>query len=172
MQILPMSWWMLFERLPPLIDLALRPSRMLTGLLAGFYGAAIIAALANGLPLIVRVLLALVLGGVGGFWILSHAVRYSSSSVERFVWHPEGECVLIDRRGRTFSGRIEPGAWVSPGLVVLQIRGSTWRRRALVVAYDAVDPTAFRRLRMRLRISPPSSSGMVRKLLHRLPKHR
>lgn len=163
---------MSFARLPPLIDLALRPSRVLTGLLAGFYGAAIIAALANGLPVVVRVLLALILGIVGGLWILSHAVRRSSSSVVRFVWQPEGECVLIDRRGRTFSGRIEPGAWVSPLLLVLQIRISAWRRRALVVAYDAVDPTSFRRLRMRLRISPPSSSGRARKLGHRLFKRR
>jgi hypothetical protein len=97
-----------------------------------------------------------VLVAFGVWWIVVHGLRLTAFSIRRIVWQPEGECILVDRRGRTSSGHVLAGAFVSPFLASVSVRIGR-RRRAVVIARDAVDADAFRRLRMRLNISPPAA---------------
>ncbi|HEX5313840.1 MAG TPA: protein YgfX [Gammaproteobacteria bacterium] len=145
---------MSFERSPPLVDLPLGASRSLAALCALAHALAIAASWASGLPRIAAAALTIALAAHGLWWIASQGLRILPSSLRRFVWQPDGECILVQRRSRNWSGRVLPGHLASSALTVIRV-GAGRERRVIVVARDAVDAEAFRRLRVRLNLAPP-----------------
>ncbi|MGH8428166.1 MAG: protein YgfX [Gammaproteobacteria bacterium] len=159
------------ERLPPLVDIALRGSRSLAVLGAAAYLAAIVAVWFSGLSWLACLPLMTVLFAFGAWWIVVHGLRLAAFSIRRIVWQPEGECILVDRRGRTSSGSIQSGVFVSHFLAAVCVRVGR-RTRTVVIARDAVDADTFRRLRMRLNISPPAAHpSFLRRRLDFLRAH-
>lgn len=143
------------ERLPPAIDIAPGRSPVLAFVCACAYTAAIAAILLSGLPLAARIGLAFCLAVFAVWWIATRALCLGSGAVRRFVWQPEGECEWQDRRERYRSGEVAPGVLVTPALVILCLHSGRLRTRTLCIAREAVDDEDFRRLRMRLTVSPP-----------------
>lgn len=147
------------ERLPPVLDLPLGPSRSLAALATLAYAAAAAALTLSGLPLAAKAAGLSALFALWGWSLAVHCLRLAPFSVRRVVLDPEGGCILADRRGRMRDGELLPGAWVGTRLVALNVRLQRRRPpRALALAADAVPADAFRKLRVRLRVSPPSES--------------
>ncbi|MGH8224988.1 MAG: protein YgfX [Gammaproteobacteria bacterium] len=144
-------------RLPPAIDITPGRSFMLALACATAYAAAITAVLLSGLPWLARIGFAVCLAVFAAWWIATRALGFGARAIRRFVWQPEGECEWQDRRGRYRSGAPVPGVLVTPLLVVLRLRCGRMRARTLCIARDAVAEEDFRRLRMRLIVSPPVS---------------
>lgn len=148
-------------RLPPAVDISPGRSPALALGCAAAYGAATAAVIASGLPWPARIGFAGCLAVVAGWWIATRALGLGAGAVRRFVWQPEGECEWQDRRGRYRSGRMAPGVLVTPVLVILRLREGRFRARTMCVAADAVAAEDFRRLRMRLLVSPPDSPPSI-----------
>ena len=135
--------------LPPLI-LEPRPSRLLLASGSGAYLLAGVAVIVSILPL----------------WIKAGLIVVIALALGRFVWRYGW------RRGRGFIARLErldggwrlemgdgalhraslTGGYAHPGLVILNFRLASGRRRSLALLPDAADPDTLRRLRVWLRI--------------------
>jgi hypothetical protein len=102
-----------------------------------------------------RIALALVLLAFAVWWIIARALLLAPHSIIRFVWRSDGECEWLERRGRWRRGELLPGTLVTPAVVVLRLRMGRLRSRTLCITSDAANSQAFRRLRMRLIVSPP-----------------
>lgn len=142
------------ERLPPVIDLAIRPSPALACLCAAAHVLAIAAVVLSGLVWPARALLIFALLSFAAWWIVARALALAPDSILRLVWRADGECEWRQRSGQWHRGSLMPGVLVHPALVVIRLRAGR-RSRTLCLARDSVDAEALRRLRTRLRVSPP-----------------
>ncbi|MGH8273529.1 MAG: protein YgfX [Gammaproteobacteria bacterium] len=142
-------------RLPPTIDLVLGPSTGLALVVAVAYVLAIAAVFLSGLPWLARIGTTIVLAAFAIWWIGIHALRLGARSITRFVWQAEGECEWQERGGRYRRGELLPGMLVTPALVVVHLRTGRLFSRTLCMAGDAADAEGLRRLRGRLKVSPP-----------------
>ncbi len=80
------------------------------------------------------------------------ACREGRGAVKRLVVDLAGRVEATGDDGATVSGRLSPGSFVAPWLVVVRWRPEGARfTRTVLVPPDAVDADAFRRLRVRLR---------------------
>lgn len=108
-----------------------------------------------GLALVALALLppgwAMAAGVVLGVGILVELRRVRGTG--RIEWHADGSWQVASPRGR-WRGRLAPGSFVSPWIIVLALRGPGWFPRRLVLARDAIQTTTWRRLQVRLRTSP------------------
>jgi len=128
------------------LRVSLRPSRRLAALIAISHGAALAAAvigLAPSAALVVGVGLAL--SGVHHLRIALHRSPLAVTALELSV---DGEVAFADHGGEwtaaTLRNAIVPAAWFA----ALAMRDSAGRRRAVVILPDAIEPDAFRRLRV------------------------
>jgi toxin CptA len=94
--------------------------------------------------------LVIVLGFVGAW--RTHVLRGSPRAIRAAELDPEGAWTLRLADGRALAARLLPSSFVHPKLVVLNFRTGRLARRHLVLAADAADADALRRLRVRLRM--------------------
>ena len=142
------------------LHVALRPSRVLAGVLAvGHFGAigcawltipsAYAAALASGL-LVVH----------AGAVIRRHALRQGARAIVGLRLRSAEDCIVLLGAGGEHPCRIGPDSYVCPWLMVLQIRRTGWRFSSyLVIVPDACASDVLRRLRVRLRWSNGASGA-------------
>jgi hypothetical protein len=119
------------------------------------YALAISAVLASGASWGVKSAAILCLTVLASWHIATRALLWSPSAVCRLVWQSEGECEWQLRNGRFRCGELLPGLLVTPTLVVFRVKSDRLRQRTFCIARDGVDDEAMRRLRVRLKVSPP-----------------
>lgn len=158
--------------LAPPHHLALRSSRLLTTtLIAGH--STVLVALPLARPDLWVWCMVLLIPAVLGSLHLSlglHALRYASGAVQGIEVRSDGSLDLICRDGERIRAAILGSSTVYPWLVVLNLRplsGAEGRRwsRSVIIARDACDSTAFRRLRAWLRwgYRGPANEGSLRR---------
>lgn len=135
---------------PPLL---IRPrlSRYLAGfvLVTHLVAAAVILALPLGvyrLPLLL-----LVLGGLG-YSLFARVLGRAPWSPVAALWASNGDWTLSFASGRELPARLSPSTYVGVRLVVLSFHYGRFRRCAMPLFPDALDPEQLRRLRQRLRV--------------------
>jgi toxin CptA len=133
--------------------LALKPSRLLAGLLATAH---VGAAVALGVALADRLggaLAVLLLAGHGAWAVYRHALLCGQRAVVWLEVTDEDTCVAGERGGTMRTCRIDADSYVTPALIVLQLAPLPRGRRICVVLLpDSSSAQALRRLRGRLRL--------------------
>lgn len=84
--------------------------------------------------------------------VLRRHLFFLGDTVTAITLQPDGSFLVGLANGEVEKGELLPGAFVHPQLTVLVFRLARKRRRALLLTQDNVDPEAFRRLRVRLRV--------------------
>lgn len=128
----------------PSLHLIVERSPVLTALLWVIHALALIAAIANPLEVIVRLLL------VGAILINLMHCRRSLNQECGLTLTPGGDWEVL-MNGKATTGRLEADTLVTPWLVILNLRMPS-RRLALPIFRDAVDPESFRQLRVYLKL--------------------
>lgn len=83
--------------------------------------------------------------------LLTYALRRSPRAIRKVVFEDDGDCVLEMQNEQSLGPCRLRNYFVHPWLAILQLRCPQGRLPiSLVVAADAVDTDAFRRLRARL----------------------
>ncbi len=132
------------------IDLG--PSRRAVAWAWAAAAAALAATLAAQVPWQARAVLAMALAVAMVRALRRHGARESPGSIRRFVVDLAGRVEARRADGVTATGRLAPDAFVAPWLTVLRwVPDGARLSRAIVVFPDAVDTSAFRRLRILLR---------------------
>ncbi len=136
------------------IRLELRASRLLLVVLVAVHGGALAIAMWVPLPLALRLGL-VVLIVVSAYRELNrHALRRAQGAIVAFELSAEDGACAVRRRGSTDwqEARLVE-QWVHPRLTLLTVRYARKRWPAgVVIAADAVEKEAFRRLRTQLRL--------------------
>ncbi|CAK0763349.1 toxin CptA [Gammaproteobacteria bacterium] len=87
--------------------------------------------------------------------LYTYALLRGKSAVVRLVWTGEDSWILVYANGVVRKAELIPGSFVHPFLVVLSFRVAEahfpLHRCSVILASDSVNPTIFRRLRVRLR---------------------
>ncbi len=141
------------RRANPPLRLVPRPSRRLLVLVLVTHGAALAAALSLSGPWRLTALPVILSAGYQ-LWV--HVLRLAPWSIVSATWAPDGAWSLQLRSGVQIDARLSPATFVSLPLVVLNLRVGAWRRCALPLFGDAIDPDTLRRLRARLRLEGAS----------------
>ena len=130
-------------------SVAVRPSRILAGVLAALHASALAAALASlsGVPMVLTCF-GIVLCAVG---VLAEALGLLPSSVRSLELQEDGSGMWRERSGRQYPVQSTRASWVSGGLVVLGLRTGRWRMRWIVLMPDSAPAESLRRLRVWLR---------------------
>jgi hypothetical protein len=136
---------------PIVIDSA--PSPRLLGAAGALSVLAAVAVVLLSLPLATRAGLLLLLAACAYELFRTLGVRPSRHSLRRIELNAANEWRLTDRAGRVFAATLLPGARVGVSLVALRWRDERGCRHALLLASDAADGEALRRLRVRLRFA-------------------
>lgn len=97
-----------------------------------------------------RVLLCLMIALSAWHSLRTHAWRSHSQALVALALQPDGDIRLRCRNGRVYSACQLRSSLVLPALVVLSLLCRGGHRLNLVLAADAVDAEALRRLRVRL----------------------
>lgn len=133
----------------PSLHLIIERSSALAMLLVAVHSLALIAALANPLDVMFKLLL------VGAILTSFVHHRRTSNRVYGLSLAPGGDWeVLMD--GRAIPGRLEADTLVTPWIVILNLKLPS-RRLALPIFRDAVDPESFRQLRVYLKLLRPGN---------------
>jgi toxin CptA len=136
--------------------LRLGPSRRLAAALSVAHALGAIGVIASPLPSIVAGLLLLTLSGSLAFHLRRDAWLLSRSSLVLLELSDTLDFVAEDRSGSRLVGTVLGTTFVSPWLVVINLRVEQSRfRRALVVMPDATDQQSFRAVRVWLRWRQP-----------------
>ncbi|MBX3715315.1 MAG: hypothetical protein KF738_04890 [Burkholderiales bacterium] len=132
------------------IDLG--PSRRAVAWVWAAAAAALAAALAAPLSWPAKALLATALAVAMVRALRRHGARERPGSIRRLVVDLAGRVEARRADGVTTTGHLAPDAFVAPWLTVLRwVPDGARLSRAIVVFPDAVDTSAFRRLRILLR---------------------
>jgi toxin CptA len=93
------------------------------------------------------------------YQIRLHLLHRAARAVRHAEWAADGTWTLMLGSGREVEGTLAPATFVGTSLVALNFRCGRWRRCALVLLPDNVDPTLLRRLRVRLRLTGGSGAA-------------
>ena len=142
------------------VDIAIGPSRLVARFVTGLAALALGSVLVSGVArawasLVGGALLAMAVGA-----IRREAFREGPGAVRRLAVDLEGRVEAVGDTGTARIGRLAHGSFVAPWLVVVRWRPDGARfTRTVLVPPDAVDPDAFRRLRVLLRWGRPGGRG-------------
>lgn len=134
------------------VVIALGPSRLVARFVTGLAAAALACVLLSGVGpgWAVPACAAIVLAAVAALRREAH--REGPGSVHRFTVDLEGRVEAVGASGAARTGRLVPGSFVAPWLVIVRWRPEgAWFPRTVLVPPDAVAPDAHRRLRVLLR---------------------
>ena len=141
----------------PTLQLDLKPSLKLAGLLLATHALALVAVCVSlaGWP---RVLvgLGILLSGAG---CLAEILQRSPLAAVSLELREDGGASWRDRSGRWHEGRLRSDHFVSAAFVVLGLDGAERGRKWLVLLGDSALPEDFRRLRIWLRWRRDVGSG-------------
>jgi toxin CptA len=154
---------------PARVRIAIRPSRILTGVLGFAHAAAIAVALIVTLPLWAKLLLSAAVGSSCGWSIYHSALLRDKRAIVELEVGEGGRASFRTRDGAWRDAQVQGSSLVLPWLTVLNVLPDGRRRaRHVVILPDNVDPEAFRRLRVLLRWSRPAAdrSGLPKETLH------
>lgn len=140
----------------PNIQLRIKPSLYLTTMFGAMSMLAVFCMLTMPWPWPWRALSCLILAGITGYTILQHGLRRLSHAVVALHIQLDNSVELIFKDGHGEDVRIMPTSVVTPILTLVhcRLRGLPWYRcptLSLLIAADAVEPDAYRRLRIYLR---------------------
>ena len=114
--------------------------------------ASLVALLAAALPPVARAAGILLLGGGCVRAIRLHAWHEGREAVQRFAVDLSGRIDVAFASGPPCSGRVAPGSFVAPWLIVLRWKpDGAWLTRAIVLLPDMAGRQDLRRLRVLLR---------------------
>lgn len=131
------------------VNLPLKPSRRLLGVLAALHGLAALASLAAALPLWARALaLATVSAGAALVW----RRLWRNPLAKHLRVDETGEWLLWTREGRALRLVLLPGSIAVPWLILLRFRDENGRFLALPILPDSAPAEDFRRLAVWLRV--------------------
>jgi toxin CptA len=83
----------------------------------------------------------------------THALLRSDVAIVQIAVDADDQWSLLTLRGDNLRARLSPATYLHPRLVILTFRlDRGWKTRSVVVLPDSVDPTTFRRLRLRLTV--------------------
>nr|WP_206171514.1 protein YgfX [Thiorhodococcus mannitoliphagus] len=91
----------------------------------------------------------------------AQVLRRAPGSIQVAIWQAGGDWQLTLNSGRTLTVRLSASTFVSVPLVMLNFRLGRWRRSALPIPSDAIDPGQLRRLRQRLRLQGVTAGDAV-----------
>jgi hypothetical protein len=134
------------------VDITLGPSRQAGAWIAavGLLGSA--SALASDAPLALRVGACVLLAGAAVHAARTHAWRRGRGAVRGFTVSLDGRIEASRADGRWIAGRIVPGSFVAPWLVVVRwVPDGAWLARTIPVFPDMAGGEERRRLRVLLR---------------------
>jgi hypothetical protein len=141
----------------PTLQVDLKPSLRLAGLLLAAHALALVAACVSlaGWP---RVLVGfgVLLSGTG---CLAEVLQRSSRAAVRLELREDGSASWRDRRGRWHESRLRSDHFVSEAFVVLGLDVAAGGHKWLVLLGDSALPADFRRLRVWLRWRRDVGSG-------------
>jgi len=134
--------------------LLLRPgfSRRLATFIAVTHGVALAVLLLLPIPWYWRGAGALSVTGSFVYQAWVHLLHRGPRAVRAASWGADGTWTLSLGSGGELEASLAPSTFVGISLVVLNFRCGRWRRYALVLLPDNLDPTLLRRLRVRLRL--------------------
>jgi hypothetical protein len=133
------------------LHLDVKPSRLLTAAVGAMHVLAFGLAVSGPGAGWLRLLLGLL---VIGSWLrlhTRHPLWPNPGRITRLVWGREANWE-IGRSGAVESARLGGEAVVTPYLVILPLELESGRSLRLPILPDMLDPTTFRRLRVRLRL--------------------
>ena len=136
---------------PIVIDSA--PSPRLLAAAGALSGLAAVAVALLSLPVSARAVLLLLLAACVYELFRTLGLRPSRRALRRIELNAANQWRLTDRAGRVFAATLLPGTRVGVSLVALRWRDERGCRHALLLAADATDREALRRLRVRLRFA-------------------
>jgi toxin CptA len=94
------------------------------------------------------------------FYLRRDALRSLPQSVTALSLNSECGCAIQSVRGQWLETRLLASSFVSPYLTVLNLSPhGAWGARHVVIFPDAVDPEAFRQLRVLLKWKCPKEAG-------------
>jgi toxin CptA len=134
------------------VVIAIGPSRHVAAFVMALASSAMACVLMSGLDgrLALAACAALAIAAV--ISLRRDALREGRGSVRRLVVDVDGRIEATGSEGATLTGRVSAGSLVAPWLTVVRWRPEGARlARTVLVPPDAVDPDAFRRLRVLLR---------------------
>ena len=151
---------------PPL-QVELRPSRWLASLILFAHGGALAVLVPLALPIwVLAPLMGLITGSLV-YTLKTHALLRGPLTIRRVIWDSDNDWSLHAASGEQLAGRLLPGSYVHPLLVILNFeleapssgtlsgRQFNARRRSIVLAKDSADATTLRQLRARLNFFRP-----------------
>jgi toxin CptA len=127
----------------------LRPSRALAAAV-GFGHLLALAAAATGLPAGAAAVVAVGLA-LSAFHHVRLAMHRSPLAIAGLEFSPAGHLALADPSGTWLSAELRRTAVLAGWIAVLTARDANGRPRSAVILPDAVEPEAFRRLRVWLK---------------------
>jgi len=134
------------------VVIALGPSRWAQAWILGVGVAALAATLAAGIPPLAQAAIVVVLAIAAVRDARRHAWHEGPGAVSRFTVDLSGRIEVELADGRRRDGRLADGSFVAPWLTVVRWCPDGARfDRTILVAPDAVEADAFRRLRVLLR---------------------
>lgn len=130
----------------------------LTGLMHLAAGGAVWA---SGIGLAASVSLSLVIAAAAYHSLSREALRRNASSIVAIILHPDCRCAFTTRDGTEAEAELLDSSFVSPALTVVNLHPHGRRlARHVIIFPDAVEPTAYRKLRVRLKWGcPPPEPG-------------
>ena len=145
------------------LRLELHTSRLLLILLLFAHGGALLLCLSPAFFPFVRLVFILF---VGLSLLFVYRRFYSANIPKSLVWDEDGIWRLRGQNGTWQEAELLPESYVSPYLVILNLRYLDGRRcPAQVLFYDSLDNESFRRLKVRLRLEgvtlPESDSDIA-----------
>jgi toxin CptA len=135
-----------------MLNVSLKASRALAVLLFAMHALGIALLWSLPLALWLQASASTVLLASQVFYLRRDALRSSARSVRALSLNSECGCSIQLLRGEWLETRLLSSSFVSPYLTVLNLnpRG-TWGARHVVIFPDAIDPEAFRQLRVLLK---------------------
>jgi len=142
------------------VVIAIGPSRLVARFVTGLAAAAIACLLLSGVARVWAFPACAVVVAAAVAALRRDAFREGHGSARGLRVDLEGRVEVMGDSGAVRAGRLAPGSFVAPWLVVVRWRpeGAHFARTVLVPP-DAVDPDAFRRLRVLLRWGPAGERG-------------
>ena len=138
--------------MPYMVRVSLKPSRRLAALLICAHLAAAAALIPLDLSPWAKIAIAAAVAGSLWHALRLHALQRNAASVTELVLHAGDRAAVRVRSGDWVEGRVLGTTYVTPALVVLNLRLDGRRfARHVVILRDSTDAEALRRMRVLLR---------------------
>jgi len=135
-----------------MLNVSLKASRVLAVLLVAMHVLGIVLLWSLPLALWLKAAATPVLLASLVFYLRRDALRSFARSVAALSLNSECGCSIQSVRGEWLETRLLSSSFVSPYLTVLNLRPhGSWGARHVVIFPDAIDPEAFRQLRVLLK---------------------